>query len=165
MKNFIPKAFPEEEDSCPVCLAKISMEAAFEKEASAIQALIAGACTTGGTPEAAKALLAVSQKFYEMHSDFRVSLAINLGIYFSAERYGRAKKVIELLLACDEYRERAALSLQALNASVEQLESHEQLSCSHLITAHREAMDTARLFWDEIDKWNTRRRDEAFSVI
>lgn len=170
MKNFIPKAFPEEEDSCPVCLAKTSMEAAFKREADAIQKLLAKACNEcATTPDHTEALLELSQKFYEMHSDFRVSLAINLGIWFSAERYGRAKRVVELLMACDEYRERAAQSLNELDACVEKVKAQscqpESSGYIELRASHDEAMTTAKSFWGEIDKWNNRRRDEVFSVI
>lgn len=170
MKNFIPKAFPEEEDSCPVCLAKASMEAAFHKEATAIQNLLSKACSGHSTFSAdAQTLLDLMQKFFEMHSDFRVSLAINLGIWFSAERYGRAKKVVELLMACDEYRDRAVQSLEALDTAIEtfsgQLTDAQKIEYRDLFTVHKEALETARSFWAEIDKWNNRRRDEAFSVI
>ncbi|MBC7997387.1 MAG: hypothetical protein IAF58_05570 [Leptolyngbya sp.] len=167
MNNFIPKAFPEEEDSCPVCLAKLSLETAFKAEENSLRLLIEEMCSNGSA--SCKSVLDLSQKFYEMHSDFRVSLAVNLGIWFSAERYGRAKKVIELLLACDEYKDKALKSLEDLDVCVEQLKlifsGKEQENWSNLFIAHDQVMEAAAVFWREIEIWNTRRRDEAFSVI
>lgn len=158
MFNFIPKAFTGEEDTCPVCVARIQLEAVLEE----IELAFAVALPSRGKKQIA-AYFRLTKLFAELQSDYRVAFAINLSIWFSAERYGRAKKVPDLLIAYDEYRERSLNSFKAYQEASAELSS---VLCSvALSNAHAKLAGAVNTFFTEVDKWTMKRRADAFIVL
>jgi len=98
-----------------------------------------------------------------MQCDYRLAFAINLSIWFSAERYGRAKKVPDLLMAYDEYRERLVNSFQAYQKAFAELSA--AIGLSEFNDAHAKLGDSITAFFTEVDKWTVKRREDAFSVL
>lgn len=158
MFNFIPKAFAGEEDTCPVCIARVRLEAVLE----GIERAFAAAQPTEGTAKIA-AYFRLTKLFAEMQCDYRVAFAINLSIWFSAERYGRAKKVPDLLMAYDEYRERSVNSFQTYQTAFAELSA--AIGLSEFNDAHAKLEDSITDFFTEVDKWTVKRREDAFSVL
>ncbi len=158
MINFIPKAFTGEEDTCPVCIARVQLEAALE----GIELAFVAAQPTEGKEKIA-AYFRLTKLFAEMQCDYRIAFAINLSIWFSAERYGRAKKVPDLLMAYDEYRERSVNSFQAYRNASAELST--VLSSPPLADANTKLAGAVEAFFVEVDKWTTKRREDAFSVL
>lgn len=158
MINFIPKAFTGEEDTCPVCIARVQLEAVIE----GIELAFVAAQPTEGKEKIA-AYFRLTKLFAEMQCDYRVAFAINLSIWFSAERYGRAKKVPDLLMAYDEYRERSVNSFQAYQRAF--AEHSAAIGLSEFNDAHAKLGDSITAFFTEVDKWTVKRREDAFSAL
>jgi hypothetical protein len=158
MINFIPKAFTGEEDTCPVCIARVQLEAVIE----GIELAFVAAQPTEGKEKIA-AYFRLTKLFAEMQCDYRVAFAINLSIWFSAERYGRAKKVPDLLMAYDEYRERSVNSFQAYQRAFAELSA--AIGLSEFNDSHAKLADSVTAFFTEVDKWTVKRREDAFSVL
>lgn len=172
MINFIPKAFTGEEDTCPVCIARLDLESSLLVQQKALQAFNFRLLTGGGCSERlAQQSLDLSGLFQTLLADYRVSFALNLGIWFAAERFGRTKKVKDLLLAYDEYREQSLASFAAFNRAVEELNGTmvgENTSCPELaalVSAQVKLKQSVERFWLEVDKWTLKRREEAFKVL
>jgi hypothetical protein len=122
MDNFIPKAFTQEKDECPVCLARLDLEATMPQVAANLDKLLVAAMQNGVGSAVCRALLDLHSSFGKSHADYRVAFSLNLSIWFSAERFGRVKKVPDLILAYEEYRGEASKSLSALKAAVQNLQ-------------------------------------------
>jgi hypothetical protein len=122
MDNFIPKAFTQEKDECPVCLARLDLEATMPQVAASLDKLLVTAMQDGVGSAVCRALLDLHSSFGKSHADYRVAFSLNLSIWFSAERFGRVKKVPDLILAYEEYRGEASKSLSALKAAVQNLQ-------------------------------------------
>lgn len=122
MDNFIPKAFTQEKDECPVCLARLDLEATMPQVAANLDKLLVTAMQNGVGSTVCRALLDLHSSFGKSHADYRVAFSLNLSIWFSAERFGRVKKVPDLILAYEEYRGEASKSLSALKAAVQNLQ-------------------------------------------
>lgn len=122
MDNFIPKAFTQEKDECPVCLARLDLEATMPQVAASLDKLLVTAMQDGVGSTVCRALLDLHSSFGKSHADYRVAFSLNLSIWFSAERFGRVKKVPDLILAYEEYRGEASKSLSALKAAVQNLQ-------------------------------------------
>ncbi len=122
MDNFIPKAFTQEKDACPVCLARLDLEATMPQVAANLDKLLVTAMQNGVGSTVCRALLDLHSSFGKSHADYRVAFSLNLSIWFSAERFGRVKKVPDLILAYEEYRGEASKSLSALKAAVQNLQ-------------------------------------------
>lgn len=122
MDNFIPKAFTQEKDECPVCLARLDLEATMPQVAACLDKLLVTAMQDGVGSAVCRALLDLHSSFGKSHADYRVAFSLNLSIWFSAERFGRVKKVPDLILAYEEYRGEASKSLSALKAAVQNLQ-------------------------------------------
>lgn len=122
MDNFIPKAFTQEKDECPVCLARLDLEATMPQVAANLDKLLVAAMQNGVGSTVCRALLDLHSSFGKSHADYRVAFSLNLSIWFSAERFGRVKKVPDLILAYEEYRGEASKSLSALKAAVQNLQ-------------------------------------------
>ncbi len=174
MINFIPKAFTGEEDTCPVCIARLDLESCLLVEQKALQAFNFRLLTGGGCSERlAQQSLDLSGLFQTLLADYRVSFALNLGIWFAAERFGRTKKVKDLLLAYDEYREQSLASFAAFNLAVEELNSTMtgentsgfSLELASLLSSQESLKQAVERFWLEVDKWTMKRREEAFKVL
>jgi hypothetical protein len=158
MINFIPVAFAGDENTCPVCVARLNLES--------VLAEIESELTQSQPYEGPDKLLAYSsliRLFAAMHCDYRVSCAVNLSIWFAAERYGRVKKVPELIIAYDEYRERFFASFSAFEETSR--EHAELLASATLIAALEKLPLVARLYFEEVDKWTVKRREDAFTII
>lgn len=158
MFNFIPKAFSGEEDTCPVCIARVQLEAVLE----GIELAFVAAQPTEGKEKIA-AYFRLTKLFAEMQSGYRLAFAINLSIWFSAERYGRAKKVPDLLMAYDEYRERSVNSFQAYQKAFAELSI--AIGSSEFNDAHATLGDSVTTFFAEVDKWTVKRREDAFRIL
>lgn len=158
MFNFIPRAFAGEEDTCPVCIARVQLEAVLE----GIELVFFAAQPTEGKEKIA-AYCRLTKLFAEMQCDYRLAFALNLSIWFSAERYGRAKKVPDLLMAYDEYRERSVNSFLAYQKAFAELSA--TIGLSEFNDAHAKLGDSITAFFTEVDKWTVKRRADAFSVL
>lgn len=175
MFNFIPNAFTGEEDTCPVCIARMGLEGALVSEETALNNLgVKLACTDGVGEELARAYTQLRQNFQVLSGDYRVSFAINLAIWFSAERYGRTKKVPDLLLAYDEYRDRAVQSFTDYNQAFEVLAEAIKSSVTPaslvgeytgLLDSHKSIQPLVDGFWKAVDGWTVKRREDAFGVV
>lgn len=175
MFNFIPNAFTGEEDTCPVCIARKGLEGALVGEEAALNTFgVKLACTDGVSEELARSYSQLRQAFQVLSGDYRVSFAVNLAIWFSAERYGRTKKVPDLLLAYDEYRDRAVQSIADYNRAFEVLAETVKASAipasiavehAGLLTIHTSLQPLVDEFWKAVDGWTVKRREEAFGVV
>ena len=191
MDNFIPKAFTQEKDECPVCLARLDLEATMPQVAANLDKLLVAAMQNGVGSTVCRALLDLHSSFGKSHADYRVAFSLNLSIWFSAERFGRVKRVPDLILAYEEYRGEANKSLSALKAAVQNLqqvcrkepekpekkeEGEEGLSdkgescaatseLAEFLKVFSDFQEKAERFWLEVDKWTDKRREEAFKVI
>jgi len=175
MINFVPKPFIAGEDTCPTCIARAGLEESLEAEQAALSKISSRFLSTGApTDEIASTYRSLSDLFYTMLSNYRVSFAVNMAIWFSAERFGRAKKVPDLLLAYDEYRREAGQSCDEyhkvcerfLAACEEGLQgSSIQEDLDGLASSHKALTAAISSFWSEVDSWTNRRRDEAFKVL
>lgn len=175
MINFIPKAFTAEEDgTCPICPVRLKFEAALEVEAALLRQVGSKLIVAGAGETLANAWQAVPAAFAVALADYRVSYSLNLAIWFSAEQFGRAKKVPDLLMAYEEYRTRVGASMAAYVESVKafiQLASVECVagpvkeSLDALKTSHAELVAANSVAWVELDKWTNGRREEAFKVV
>jgi|JI8StandDraft_1071087.scaffolds.fasta_scaffold08972_5 hypothetical protein len=174
MINFIPVAFTGEEDTCPVCIARVKLEASLQSTAEALNKLGVSCFSVSLSGETAASMMQLLGNWQGLLADYRVAFSLNLAIWFSAERHGRVKKVPDLLLAYDEYRSRLLNELAAYKAA------HGQLLASMSKEPAKESVQTAleafsRLhdeltvsfddFFAEVDKWTDKRRDDAFSVL
>lgn len=156
--NFIPKAFTGEEDTCPVCIARVQLEAVLEGiELAFVEA------QPGEGKERIAGYFRLMKLFAEMQADYRIAFAINLSIWFSAERYGRTKKVPDLLMAYDEYRDRSASSFQAYQKAFNEVST--AIGSSEFNNAHIRLGESIAAFFTEVDKWTVKRRQDAFSVV
>ncbi len=167
MINFIPLAFTGENDECPVCVARLQFEAAAEVSV-AVTKLAHDQLTAGGAD--ASVLLAwkaIPELFQAMMADYRVSFAVNLAIWFSAERFGRVKKVPDLILAYAEYREQSGNSLRALKQAYEAFAAASAgfREAEAIKASHDDLINAAELFWTEVDKWTKKRHEDAFSLL
>jgi hypothetical protein len=158
MINFIPKAFTGEEDTCPVCIARVQLEAVLE----GIELAFVAAQPTEGKEKIA-AYFRLTKLFSEMQCDYRVAFAINLSIWFSAERCGRAKKVPDLVMAYDEYRECSVNSFEAYQKAFAELST--AIGSSVFNDAHLKLADSITAFFTEVDKWTVKRREDAFRTL
>jgi len=175
MKVFIPKAFTGEEDTCPVCVARIQYEQAQTDLASDLRKLGLKAASTGLPTGLAANYLEASEKFAEMCANYQVALAVNLSIWFSAERFGRVKKVPDLILAYEEYKDKSLTSLASCFVSIETLlgsfagESSLAENCKSelqdLQDSHQLFVLKANVFWKVVGNWTEHRKSEAFKVF
>ncbi len=171
MINFIPKAFSDEEDACPVCIARTQLESALEVERKTLDQFKLALANSALTTELRLLQSTVAQSFSGMLCDYRVAFALNLAIWFSAERYGRVKKVPDLLLAYDEYRKQSEASVETYKGHLAVFQSAltssiiDQAILSALQSSH-EALKTAiGVFFHEVNNWTEKRREEAFKIL
>jgi hypothetical protein len=173
--NFIPTAFRGEEDTCPVCIARLKLESILDTEHAQLVALTQRAATAGGaTSEDLAAIGTAWSSFARMLADYRVAFAVNLSIWFSAERLGRVKKVPDLIAAYDEYRTQTLSSIAqydhdctALLAVIHKRGTKD--GCSETATKlglnHQALMDSCKEFWVAVDAWTDPRREQVFKVV
>lgn len=158
MINFIPTAFAGDEDTCPVCVARLELESVLNKIQSALSVI-----DWSGEGNKAGALSQLHRLFGDMRCDYRVAFAVNMSIWFSAERYGRAKKVPDLLLAYDEYRDQSRASFSAFEKDAPAL--IQILSEAELAEAVTHLSPAIAAFFKEVDSWTDSRRKSAFNVL
>lgn len=175
MTNFIPMAFASSETTCPVCLAREALETAQSNTSIALIDMHENIAAQ--IPPSAPALqqaLQAEMAFEKMLSDYRVAFAINLAIWFSAERFGRTRKVPDLILAYEEYRQQALLTFSLYEQSISKLISllTEQaqpgakgINVQEFSTTHANLIGKNEAFWLEVDKWTQKRRDDAFKLL
>lgn len=175
MINFIPKAFTAEEDgTCPICPVRLKFEAALEVEAALLRQVGSKLIVAGASETLADAWQAVPAAFAVALADYRVSYSLNLAIWFSAEQFGRAKKVPDLLMAYEEYRTQVGASMAAYVASIKVFVDTATAECmagplkesvDALVKSHAELVAANSAAWGELDKWTNGRREEAFKVL
>jgi hypothetical protein len=167
--NFIPTAFRGEEDTCPVCIARLKLEGILDTEHARLLALTESAASAG-LADIGNAWSSFSQ----MLADYRVAFAVNLSIWFSAERLGRVKKVPDLIAAYDEYRTKALSSITQYDRDCKALLSVIQagestMRCADAATKlgsnHQALMDSFKDFWVAVDAWTDPRREQVFKVL
>jgi len=173
--NFIPTAFRGEEDTCPVCIARLKLETILDTEHARLLALTQSAATAGGAVSEGLADIGNAwSSFSQMLADYRVAFAVNLSIWFSAERLGRVKKVPDLIAAYDEYRTKALSSItqydRDCNALLSVIQTGETTKrCSDAVTKlgsnHQALMDAFKDFWVAVDAWTNPRREQVFKVL
>lgn len=174
MINFIPVAFTGEEDTCPVCIARVKLEASLQSTAEALNKLGVGCFSVSLSSETAAVMMQLLGNWQALLADYRVAFSLNLAIWFSAERHGRVKKVPDLLLAYDEYRTRLLSELAAykaahghLLASMSKHQAKETVrgALEAYSRQHDELVLSFAGFFAEVDKWTDKRREDAFSVL
>lgn len=175
MKVFIPKAFTGEEDTCPVCVARIQYEQAQSDLASDLRKFGLRAMSTGLPAGLAALYLDASEKFAEMNSHYQVALGVNLSIWFSAERFGRVKKVPDLILAYEEYKDKSLQSIASCSVAIETLLSglaSDSAVAEAFKSEIQELHDGYQLFvlkadnfWKVVGTWTDPRKRDAFSVL
>lgn len=175
MKVFIPKAFTGEEDTCPVCVARIQYEQAQSDLGSDLRKLGLKAASAGLPAGLAAQYLDASEKFAEMNAHYQVALGVNLSIWFSAERFGRVKKVPDLILAYEEYKDKSLQSLASCSVAFETLISGFSSDNAHAESCKEELQELqdslqlfvlkADVFWKVVGNWTDHRKGEAFKVI
>lgn len=181
--NFIPAAFHDETGECPVCIARVKLDGLIESERDLLlalsKALEAGRfCAEDQNgwagSEETPALALTWSAFAQMLADYRVAFGINLAIWFSAERFGRASKVPDLLMAYEEYRLQSLSSFEQFDrtctnllALLDRRQGGEALSESvgMLTRTHKALMESVSVFWIVVDDWTVKRREQAFSVL
>lgn len=173
--NFIPTAFKEEEDTCPVCIARLKLESILDAEQDHLLSLTQHPATAcGATSEELAAIGSAWASFSHMLADYRVAFAVNLSIWFSAERLGRVKKVPDLIAAYDEYRTTVLSSISeydtkcdALLAILRKREPNDgdTNAPSEFELNHLELMNSFKEFWVAVDGWTIPRREQVFNVL
>lgn len=176
--EFIPSQFSESGGECKICDARMEFEQSLTTESNLLLSL-----GTGGepslnrlatlSPTLLQAYLQLWSSLGDALSDYRVCFAQNLALYFTAERFGRLRKVPELVGACDEYRQRALASLAEFDQAFDKfkaLSGSEQpkdleLPIALLLAVHDATMRTARAFWEQIDIWTQARNKTARSLF
>ena len=175
MINFIPTSFAGDEETCPVCIARTDLETKLAQEESAFLTLGQRLITADGVnEEIAETYASVQNAYRKLISDYRVAFAINLGIWFSAERFGRVKKVPDLIIAYDEYRNESVgafesynLSCDAFFAAVQNSVFSSALKAEHeaLLESHTALRASVQNFWAVVDAWTVKRREDAFKLL
>ena len=95
-----------------------------------------------------------------------MAFAVNLGIWFSAERFGRTKKVLDLVLAYDEYRDHAVAAFVEFNKALQAVVARPEANgFDELKLSHTLVVGVHDSFWVEVDKWTTKRREDAFKIL
>lgn len=170
MKNFIPVAFTEEEEvACPVCVVRLELEDRLEKEFLAFRELFARVLSEKSLDrDVADKLFKTYELFNTYFGDYRVSFTVNLCIWFSAERFGNASKIPDVLAAYEEYRDKTKSAFaefeEALSDTLSALEGA-GVDVAELREAHDEVVTASAGFWVEVDKWTDERKSSSFKIL
>lgn len=170
MINFIPRVFGADENTCPVCVARTALEAQLELEQASLDKLGIKLLTAGLPEDAANAYFELQKCFRAFLSHYRVAFAINLAIWFSAERFGRTKKVPDLILAYDEYRAELVGAFEAYTRACEgffTVVDQSEMGAEHqnFLSATCGLNPTYQAFLAAVDSWTVKRREEALALL
>lgn len=166
--EFIPKPFEENGGECKVCDTRLAFEESLKSESDFLLWLGQEAA---GSPELVPVYLKLWPAFADAMSDYRVCFSQNLALYFTAERYGRLRRVPDFLAACDAYKQRALASFDEYNAAVTEFQVASQRCQDHklheqvaqLVSLHEQTKAKAQAFWEQIEIW-TQSRYQAAAV-